>query len=363
MIIPVYKPFLRGNYKRYTFSAINSSWISSRGSFIEKFENAFSEYLGPQVHSTTVANGTVALDLALRVLNVKPNDEVIIPNFNYIASANAVVRAGAKPVFVDCDSNTWNIDPAGIEEKITKKTKAIITVHVYGSPCQMDKIMKIAQDHELFVIEDAAEALGSTFNGQMVGTFGDIATFSFFGNKTITTGEGGMISSKNAELVKAAKHLKSQAVCSDKEYWHDEIGYNFRMTNIQAAIGLSQIEIIDDILSRKNDIYDWYRNALEGLPVIFQKKPSKSTSSRWMNSCKFKDEDTLKAVRNCLRENGIETRPAFPLLTDFTMYLESNENFPIGEEIARTGMCLPSYPGLKESEVLNIVSLITKEMS
>ena len=200
--VPVYKPYLRGNYKRYAFSAINSNWISSRGKFIDKFETAFSEYLGDKIYSTTVANGTVALDLALRVLEIGPGDEVILPNLTYIATANAVVRAGATPKFVDCCSHDWNIDINSISERITKKTRAIIAVHIYGSICDMNEILKIAHDNNIFVIEDTAEALGSSLNKKMAGTFGDIATFSFFGNKTITTGEGGMVSSKSSELIR-----------------------------------------------------------------------------------------------------------------------------------------------------------------
>ena len=360
--VPVYKPYLRGNYKRYAFSAINSNWISSRGKFIDKFETAFSEYLGDKIYSTTVANGTVALDLALRVLEIGPGDEVILPNLTYIATANAVVRAGATPKFVDCCSHDWNIDINSISERITKKTRAIIAVHIYGSICDMNEILKIAHDNNIFVIEDTAEALGSSLNKKMAGTFGDIATFSFFGNKTITTGEGGMVSSKSSELINKAKHLKSQAVSLKREYWHDDIGYNFRMTNVQAAIGLSQIELIEDIINKKINIYDWYKTALQNYPIKFQKKISNSVSSRWMNACEFNNEETLKNVRKILRMNDIETRPAFPLLTNFKMYPNNNEKFIVGEKISKTGLCLPSFPSLTELQVKKIAQLIIKEM-
>ena len=241
MRIPVYQPELSGNEKKYVNECLDTTWISAKGRFVKDFENGFAGYLGVN-HAVSVCNGTVALHLALMTLGIGEGDEVILPSLTYVASANAVTYTGAKPVFADSLYESWQIDPKDIERKITEKTRAIMVVHLYGQPCDMDAIMKIAHEHNLFVVEDCAEAFGSKYKGRYVGSFGDIAAFSFYGNKTITTGEGGMVVTNDRQLAERAAHIKDQGMSAEREYWHDIIGYNYRMTNICAAIGLAQLE-------------------------------------------------------------------------------------------------------------------------
>ena len=233
---PVYQPSIGKKEKQNVLECLESTWISSKGKFISQFENSFSEFIGVK-HSVAVCNGTVALHVALLALGIGEGDEVIVPSFTYIASVNAIKYTAAKPVFIDSDFKTWQLDPTKIEENISGKTKAILVVHLYGQPCEMDTISAIAKKHNLFIIEDCAEAFGSLYNGKHVGTFGDISTFSFFGNKTITTGEGGMVVTNNSSLYEKSVHLKGQGLAKNREYYHDIIGYNYRMTNICAAIG------------------------------------------------------------------------------------------------------------------------------
>ena len=225
--IPVYQPSLTGNEKKYVNECLDTSWISAKGKFVEQFETAFSKYIGAD-HAITVANGTVALHLALIALGIGRGDEVIVPTLTYVASVNAIAYTEATPVFVDSLKSNWQVDPDDIERKITEKTKAIMVVHLYGHPCDMERIMAIAKKHDLFVVEDCAEGFGSYFAGQHVGTFGDISTFSFYGNKTITTGEGGMVVTNDETLYARASHLKDQGMAKFRQYWHDVIGYNYR---------------------------------------------------------------------------------------------------------------------------------------
>ena len=247
---PVYQPSLGNKEKENVLECLNSTWISSKGKFITQFEDSFSKYIGVN-HSAAVCNGTVAIHIALLALGIGAGDEVIVPSFTYIASVNAIKYTGAKPVFVDSDLITWQIDPSQIEKKITQKTKAIMVVHLYGQPCEMDTIKEIANKHNLFIVEDCAEAFGSLYKGKHVGITGDIATFSFFGNKTITTGEGGMVVTNDSSLIEKVIHLKGQGLAKNREYYHDIIGYNYRMTNICAAIGSAQLERADELIEKK----------------------------------------------------------------------------------------------------------------
>ena len=362
MQIPIYKPFLEGNYQKYAISAIESTWISSRGPYIETFENKFSEFLGQNTHSSTVSNGTVALDLALRILGIGPGDEVILPSFTYVATANAIIRSGAIPVFVDSEALSWNMDRNKIEAKINSRTKAIMAVHIYGAECDINYIKCLAKKFGIFLIEDCAEAIGTSVGGQMVGTFGDVSTFSFFGNKTITTGEGGMVCSQNSKTIELAHHLKSQAVSKEREYWHDDVGYNFRMTNVQAAIGLSQIEMADEILEKKQLVYEQYNALLSNSSIEFQGCSEDCFHSRWMVAFQLKSKPTVQKVRAVLKKNGIETRPTFPLVSDFKMYEQYACAVPIAARISANGMCLPSFPQLTSDQIAQISKLILKEI-
>ena len=254
---PVYQPSLTGKEKEYVMDCMDSTWISSKGKYIHKFEEGFANFIGVK-YATGVCNGTVAIHLALAAAGIQSGDEIIVPTFTYIASANPIAQMGATPVFCDSERENWQMSPEDAESKITSKTKAMIVPHLYGNCCNMDKITEIARKHNLLIIEDCAEAIGTKYKGQCVGSFGDISCFSFFGNKTITTGEGGMVVSNNFELFDRAASLKTQGVSKVKEYWHDVAGYNFRMTNIEAAIGLAQLEQADKFINKKRQIAQWY---------------------------------------------------------------------------------------------------------
>jgi len=256
-MIPVYQPAISDKAKEYVNDCLDSSWISSKGKYVQMFEDKFSMMTGVR-YAATCSNGTCALHLALMALGIGEGDEVIVPTFTYVASVNAIRYTGATPVFVDCDAKTWQLDPDDVAKKITPKTKAIMVVHLYGHPADMAAINWMAHGKGLFVIEDCAEAFGSKFRGEHVGQFGDISTYSFFGNKTITTGEGGMVVTNNEALYDRVLKLKGQGLAQHRQYWHDTIGYNYRMTNIQAAIGVSQLEISDNLLRAKRIIADHY---------------------------------------------------------------------------------------------------------
>ena len=354
--IPVYKPCFFGNEKKYVNECLDSTWISSKGSFVNDFENKFASYIEVN-KATTVSNGTVALHLALKVLGIGYGDEVIVPTFTYIASVNAIAMTGAKPIFVDSIKDSWNLDFTQIEKMISSRTKAVMVVHLYGLPCSMDEIVKICKEKNLFLIEDAAEAFGSVYKGNKVGTFGDIATFSFFGNKTITTGEGGMVVSNNIKLIERAAYLKSQSVSKSREYWHDELGYNYRMTNISAAIGLAQLEKADTIIRKKRQLAIWYMSELKNFPIFFQKESPSVINSYWMVSVLMTDKEIRNKVRNSLNKYYIETRPLFYPAHTMPQF-RINKTFPVAESISERGMNLPSYPELKYEEIKYICSII-----
>lgn len=350
MKISVYQPSLTGNEKKYVNDCLDTSWISSKGKYNDLFAEKFSEYIGVK-YATTVANGTLALHLALMALGIGEGDEVIVPSFTYIASANAVKYTGAEVVFVDSLEDSWQIDPEDIERKITSKTKAIMPVHLYGHPCDMDRIMDIAEKHRLFVVEDCAEAIGSEYKGKKVGSFGDIAAFSFFGNKTITCGEGGMVLTNNKTLYERATHIKGQGLAAHREYWHDIIGYNYRMTNIAAAIGLAQLEQVDVFVDRKIEIAEMYKRELSGLPVKVHACVGDVKHTYWMVSISCENIDDRENLRDYLKQKGIETRPTFYPVHTMPMYDNKYQSLPVAEKLGWSGVNLPSYPGLKDEEV------------
>ncbi|AIL66189.1 UDP-4-amino-4-deoxy-L-arabinose--oxoglutarate aminotransferase (plasmid) [Rickettsiales bacterium Ac37b] len=355
-IIPVYKPWLNGNEKLYVNQCLDSSWISSKGEFIERFEKEFCCYTKSN-YATTVTNGTVALHLGLKALNIGIGDEVIVPTLTYIASINTIIQSGATPIFVDSLEHTLQMDSNDILRKITPKTKAIMVVHLYGLPCDMATITVICKENNLLMIEDCAEAFGSYYRGKHVGTFGDIGTFSFFGNKTITTGEGGMVISQNKAIIERAKHLKAQGVSKEIEYWHDEKAYNYRMTNICAAIGLAQLERADEIIRNKKKIADWYRENLTSLPLRFHDEIPGTTHSFWMCTIILDSEQDRDSLRKYLQGSDIETRPLFPPAHTLP-YIKTNQHFTVAESLSKRGVNLPSYPELLEEDVINICDYI-----
>jgi len=354
---PVYQPSLNGNEKKYVEECLDSTWISSKGKFVNEFESQFSRYVGTEF-ATTVCNGTAALHLAMVALGLGEGDEVIVPTLTYIASVNAITYTGAKAVFVDSLQETWQLDPEDVKRKITPATKAILCVHLYGQACDMDTLASLAQENSLFLIEDCAEAIGTFYKNKHVGTFGDAATFSFYGNKTITTGEGGMVLTNDGTLHNRLIHLKGQGLAMYREYWHDVIGYNYRMTNICAAIGLAQLEQLPHILKKKRQIARWYQEGLQGSGFKIHKEASDTVHSYWMCTIVIPYDMDRNALKQHLIDNGIETRPMFYPIHTMPIYSKRYEKHPIAEYLGRLGMNLPSYPDLVKVDVDQIVDSI-----
>jgi perosamine synthetase len=355
--IPVYEPFLNGNEKKYVNDCLDSTWISSKGKYINLFEDAFSRYVGAK-YSASVCNGTVALHVALLALGIGENDEVIVPTLTYIASVNAISYTGAKPVFVDSEYDTWQISPTDVIKKITSKTKAILAVHLYGHPCEMHTLQVICKEHNLFLIEDCAEAIGALYNNKHVGTFGDISTFSFFGNKTITTGEGGMVVTNDETLHDRVVHFKGQGLAMHRQYWHDVIGYNYRMTNICAAIGLAQLEEINTIIEKKLFIADYYKEGIKSLPLSFHGEYGDVRHSYWMCSVVVEKPEQRDQLRAHLENLNIETRPVFYPVHTMPMYSQKFERHVNAEKIGWRGLNLPSFPSLSKENQDFIISAI-----
>lgn len=358
--IPVYEPYFGGKEKEYVDECLESKWISSKGKYVKIFEQKFSQYVGAK-YGVSVTSGTVAIHLALLALGIGEGDEVIVPSLTYIATANPVHYVGAIPVFADSVEKTWQIDPKDIEKKITSKTRAIIVTHLYGHPCDMREIVRIADERKLFLIEDCAEAIGTKYGNQYVGTFGDIGCFSFFGNKTITTGEGGMLVTNDKTIALRAVSLRGQGLAMYREYWHDIIGYNFRMTNICAAIGVAQLEVIDEIIEKKRAICKWYIDCLKGLPcevLVGLDGENGIVNSYWMCTLILNEPNLRDDLRDYLKENGIETRPSFYPVHTMPMYSKKYQRLMVAEKLGWSGINLPSYPALQESDVRDICKII-----
>ena len=360
-MIPIAEPCLDEEELSNVIEAVKSGWISSKGKFIEEFEQRFANYCGRK-YGVATSNGTVALHLALKALGIGKGDEVIVPDLTFVAVANTVTYCNAKPVFVDVHPDYWCIDPERIEEKITPRTKGIIPVHLYGHPCDMDAILAIAKEHNLYVIEDAAEAHGAEYKGKKVGSFGDISCFSFYGNKIITTGEGGICLTNSEELAEKMKILRDHGMNHSKRYWYDVIGFNYRMTNLQAAVGVAQLEKLDKLIERKREIAGRYAEGLndlaeKGLIKLHPEMPW-AKCVYWMYCILVEDFGISRdELMSKLEEKGIETRPFFVPMHVLPIY-KSDEKFPVAEEISRKGINLPSGINLTKEEVKRIVTEI-----
>jgi perosamine synthetase len=357
--IPIAKPNLKGNELKYVEECIKTEWISSAGNFVEKFENEFSK-LCECKFGVSCSNGTTALHLALLALKIKKGDEVIIPNYTFAATANAVLYCGGKPIFIDVDKETWCIDPKSIEKKITTKTKAIIVVHIYGHPCDMDSIMKIAKENNLYVIEDCAEAHGAEYKGKRVGSIGDIGCFSCYGNKIITTGEGGMCTTNNKKFADNMQTLKNHGMKKGKRYWHEIIGYNYRLTNIQAAIGVAQLERINEFIEKRRHIAQLYNKELKDVNgITLPPEMSWAKNVYWMYCVLINDEYPLNRDELIikLREKGIDTRRFFYPLNDMEPY-KTKEEFYVSKELSERGISLPTFFDLKDEEIIKIIDII-----
>lgn len=359
--VPVNTPLLSGNERKYILECIDTGWISSEGEFIRIFERQFSEYIGRK-SGIAVSNGSAALDIAVQALNIGDGDEVIMPSFTIISPALSVVRAGGVPVLVDCMMSTWNMDVKQIEARITKRTKAIIVVHIYGLPVDMDPVLDLCKKHNLKLIEDAAEVHGQTYNGRKCGTFGDISIFSFYPNKHITTGEGGMILTDDNELAQRCQKLRNLAFePSARRFVHFEMGWNYRMTNMQAALGVAQLENIQKHLARKREIGEMYNNGLEGLKgfQLPQKRTSYAENIYWVYGMIADTEERCTMTVAALAKLNIGTRPFFWCMHEQPVFqkmgLFRNEKYPNSEKVARNGFYLPSGLGLHNDDIEFVV--------
>lgn len=367
--IPICEPALLGKELEYVENAVSTGWISSKGTYIKAFERKFAEYCGAK-YAIGACNGTVALHLALTALGVEDGDEVIIPDFTMIASAVAVCYTGAKPVFVDVKETTWNINPDLIRAKITSKTKAIMVVSVFGNPCDMNLIRRISENHNLKIIEDAAESHGAEYQGLKTGNLADITAFSFYANKNLTTGEGGMVVTNDEDLNKKCQYYRNLCfpINSHRNYLHKNIGFNYRLSNIHAAIGLAQVEKADlyrEMRIKNHMLYEKYLSDAPG--IIFQKTEKKSLSVHWMNCIVInptKFGKTKHELVNYLKNNNIDTRSLFvgmhkqPSLKKYGC--NCSDDYPVTDFLSENGFYLPSASTLTEYEISYICSKVKK---
>lgn len=358
--IPVAQPFLGERELVYVSECVLTGWVSSTGRFVTKFEEMFAEFCGVP-HAVSASNGTTALHLALLGLGIGPGDEVIVPTLSFIASANSVLYTGATPVFVDSEPVTWNMDPAAVERAITPKTKAIMAVHLYGHPADLGALRRLCDAHGLYLIEDAAEAHGATYDGQRIGSFGDVAAFSFFGNKIVTTGEGGMLTTHREDLARTMRMLRDHGMSPERRYHHPVLGYNYRMTNLQAALGVAQMERIDEILAAKRRIGREYHAALEGAPgVQLPIEVGPSESVYWLYSLLI-DPSRAAVDRNglmaALKEQRIDTRPFFGPIHLQPVYA-TGQHLPVAQDASARGISLPSHASLSSAEIARIATTV-----
>lgn len=363
--ISIANPIFNGNEKKYLTECIDTGWVSANGRFIEEFQRRFAEFCGTK-YALACANGTVTLHLALIALGIGPGDEVIMPALTYIATANAVRMCGATPVFVDSDPLTWNIDPDEIEKAITPKTRAIIPVHLYGLACDMTRIMQVAKAHGIAVLEDAAEAHGAKWDGKTVGSIGDIGSFSFFGNKIITCGEGGMLVTNDEQMYETMKLYRSQGVdLRQKRYWHVVSGYNYRMTNMQAAVGLGQLENVNWHLAQRRRVAETYNRLfareLEGY-VTIQRVQQTENHVYWMNSVVLtervsKSRDLVMAE---MEAQNIEMRPLFYPMHVMPPFFDDAKHFPVAEGLSARGINLPSHAQMDDEKIEYVVKNLKK---
>jgi len=352
--LSVAEPVLDGREREYVLACLDSTWISSNGEFIERFERAFAEHCGVE-HAISCSNGTVALHLALVGLGLGQGDEVICPTLTYVASTNCVIYCGATPVFVDSEPTTWNMDPEAVARKVTERTRAIIAVHLYGHPVDIDPLREIAAAHDLWLIEDAAEALDAKYRGRTVGSLGDVATFSFYGNKVLTTGEGGMVVTNDAALARRMRQLRGQGQDFERRYWFPIVGFNYRMTNVAAAIGLGQLERVEWHVARRRENAAGYRTRLgQDARLEFSPESAWAESSFWMSSVLIrhagrKQRDEIMAR---LAHRGVETRPFFYPMHILPPYRDAAQGvFPVADDLSARGMNLPSGAALTDSDI------------
>jgi perosamine synthetase len=368
--IPVNEPALGGNEKKYLLECLDTGWISSEGPFVDRFETEFAQRVGRQ-HGVAVANGSAALDVAVAALGLGSGDEVILPTFTIISCAAAIARAGAKPVVVDADPITWNMDVGQLEACITPQTKAIMVVHIYGLPVDMEPLLAIAQRYHLAIIEDAAEMHGQTYRGKPCGSFGDISTFSFYANKHITTGEGGMVITDDAALAERCRSLRNLCFQPQQRFVHEELGWNFRLGNLQAALGVAQLEQLDGFIARKREMGRRYTEGLAGVQGL--QLPLAATDYAenvyWVYGLVLDDAvpfDAIEAMQH-LKAKGIGTRPFFWPMHEQPVFhkmgLFEGEKYPVAERIARRGFYLPSGLALTDAQIDQVIAAVQEVMA
>jgi len=346
-------PDLSGAEEKYVLECLRSNWISSRGRFITEFEGRVARATRRK-HAVATCNGTVALHLALLGLDLGAGDEVVLPSLTYVATANAVAYCGATPVFADSDPVTWCVSPESVARLITPRTRGIIPVHLYGHPADMGPLVRLAQDHGLWIVEDCAEAQGAAYDGRPVGSFGTAGMFSFFGNKIVTTGEGGMLVTDDDALADRYRLLRGQGMDPARRYWHPVIGYNYRMTNVQAAIGLAQMERVDQLVGYRKRIAGWYAQGLAGTPgLTLPGEAARVTNVFWLYSVLVRDTGVRDQLMSALAEAGIETRPFFHPIHTFPMYRQcrTDNGCPVACDLSARGMNLPTSCYLLEADV------------
>lgn len=360
--IPVAQPVLGKEEERMVLEGLRSGWVSSAGKFINQFEQAFAKFCNAK-YGITTSNGTTALHLALVAADIGPGDEVLIPSMTFVATANAVSYTGATPVFIDSELETWNLDPEKIKEKINPRTRAIIPVHLYGHPANMGIIMAIAKKYNLWVLEDAAEAHGALYKGKKVGSIGDASCFSFYGNKIITTGEGGMIVTNNKLFADKVRMLRDHGASKKRKFYHPKLGFNYRMTNLQAALGLAQMNRIDEFVDAKIRIAGLYEKYLKPLVpnLVLQPKASWAKNVFWMYSILIpgKGKKNRDYMIKELRKKKIDSRPFFFPIHSTPRY-KNGEKLPVAEYLGHTGMNLPSSADLEDHKIEYICKTISK---
>lgn len=363
-MIPISQPSITQKEIDYVSDAVRSTWISSLGPYIDRFEAEFAAFCGAK-YAISVANGTVAIHLALLAHRIGSGDEVIVPNLSFIATANAILHAGAKPVFVDIDPENLCLDPISVINAITPRTRAIMPVHLYGHPADMKALKKIAEEHGLILIEDAAEAHGAKAYGQRVGSWGHSATFSFYGNKNMTTGEGGMITTNDPEINARCRYLRDHAMSKEKRYWHTELGYNYRMTNMQAALGCAQLERANELMAARQQLFQWYSDAFSGIEGLSLNRTSPwAENSYWLICMEFehwKSEVDREAFMLRLRSAGVDSRPYFYPMSQMP-YINANPDTPVTYSRYFKGINLPTYLGLNKAKVIDVSEKVRQNL-
>lgn len=356
-MIPVAEPWLTDREVELVTDAVERAWISPAGEYIDEFERRFAEFVGTR-HAFTTSSGTSALHLSLVAAGIGPGDEVLVPDLTWIACANVVEFVGADPVFVDVTEDTFTLDPAEVERMITEDTAAIMPVHLYGYPCDMDPIRALAEEHDLLVVEDCAEAHGAEYRGTPVGGLGDVGCFSFYGNKILTTGQGGMITTDDDELAERISLYRRDGMSTERKYYHEVIGFNYRLTNMQAAVGVAQVERADEIIEQKRRVADSYRRRLDDV-ARFQANPDWAWPVYWMNTPVFDTPADREAVLESLAASDVETRPFFYPLHDQPPYRREPPRSPsVAMDLYERGVNLPSSPTLTDEEIDTVCTAV-----